>query len=76
MNDELAFLAKRKDLQPDAAPAQIKMERDMLLVFYKAWEALHSIEGDKRNPEIRRKAEEAAQTLVDAAQPRRVHYGN
>lgn len=47
-------------------------QKQMLWAFYDAWEALHAIKGDKRNPDIRKQYEAAAKALVDAAQPLRI----
>ena len=66
MNDPLmpAWVEKQFGPKQDS-----DLERRMLWAFFDAWEALHSIKGDKRNPDIRAKYESAAQTLVDAAHP-------
>lgn len=46
-------------------------ELDTLRAFYKAWEALHAVPGDKAN---RRKKEEAAKALVEQAHVLRRMY--
>jgi hypothetical protein len=46
---------------------QTPLELTLLRQFFDAWKSLHSIKGDKRNPEIREKYETAAQELVDTA---------
>jgi hypothetical protein len=48
-------------------PKKADQELELLRHFFDSWEALHAIKGDKRNPEIRQRAEQAAQVLVDAA---------
>ena len=72
MSDELSFLATRHDIARPQTEAEMRQELDLLRKFFESWEALHGITGDKRNPDIRRQAENAAQALIDAAQPLRI----
>ena len=71
-DDKFALLERTQAVmaKPDSG------ELALLKAFYMAWERLHAINGDKRNPEVRKQHEAAAQALVDAAQPLRKHYGN
>ena len=68
MNENDPFLLMSRT---EKAMTKPNVELDMLRIFYNAWENLHGIKGDKRNPDVRRKAEDAAQALVDAAEPLR-----
>lgn len=68
--DKFALLERTEKAMTPAQ--QDSYELTMLRAFFDAWEALHAIKGDKRNPEIRAQYEQAAQTLVDAAHPLRI----
>jgi hypothetical protein len=68
--DPFELLARtEQSLRPQRVdqPQAVSMELVALREFFKAWEALHGIQGDKRTAEVRAKYEQAAQTLVDAA---------
>ncbi len=77
MSDQFSYLASRHDLPKEPTVAEMKQELEYLRAFYLAWEHLHSLSGDKRSSEFKKKAEDAAQDLVDAAVPlRRMRNGN
>ena len=62
-NDPFVLInSVQKALTPSQQPTT---ELLILRSFYNAWKRLHNINGDKRNPEIRKEYETAAQELVD-----------
>lgn len=69
MNENDPFVLMERTMKVMEKPSP---ELEMLRIFYNAWEHLHSISGDKRNPDVRKAAENAAQALVHAAEPLRV----
>jgi hypothetical protein len=71
-SDPFCMLARveKTMVKPDTT-----LELTMLRAFFESWEALHAITGDKRNPEIRKQYEDAAQALIDAAHPLRALRG-
>lgn len=61
------FAVVERPVQPKAAPV-VKSESEKLLWdFFNAWEALHAVQGDKRKMEVKKKCEDAAQRMVEAA---------
>jgi hypothetical protein len=75
--DPFTVVERRLTAAPTKAAPQTSDELPLLWAFFDAWEALHAIQGDKRNMAVKKKYEDAAQALVEAAQPLRVkRHGN
>ena len=66
--DQFALLERAEKAMNKSAPITVpqdSMELTVLRSFFDAWDRLHHIKGDKRNPDVRKKYEAAAQELVD-----------
>ncbi len=70
MNQPLVPTWVEKELESPNSQTELELLRN----FYKAWQELHTIKGDRRISSVRHKHEQAAQMLVDAAMAINVLY--